>query len=138
MKCVKIAPGGTLARKDGTVEYLEVSGTSSEQYKQIIEQLGGGYMEGLTLSATAFAYIDEDGKSKGLPPNPIATELCTQLGTGLSRADFISGTMLIFGGADKDGENTECPPHIYHLASAIRELRELKSNAVVIDVGGLN
>lgn len=138
MKCVKIAPGGTLARKTDTVEYVEVADKPSVQYNQIVEQLGGGYIEGLTLSPTSFAYIDEDGKSKGLPPNPIATELCNQLGTGLSKVDFISGTMLIFGPADKDGENTECPAHVFHLASAIRELRELKSTSPDIEIARLN
>ena len=131
MNCVKISP-------DGTVEYLEVSDNSADQYKQINSQLGGDYLEGLQLSSSAFAYIDEDGKMKELPPNPIATELCAQLGTGLSRSDFISGTMMIFGAADKDGENTECPKHIFHLASAIRELRELKSESPVISKHALN
>lgn len=99
MKALKIALD--------TIEVVEVNG-----YEEIKSQLDGGWVEGLHLADDAFAYIDEEGKMKGLPYNSVATELCTRLKTGLQQGDFISGTMIVFGQPDENGDETDCPDYI--------------------------
>jgi hypothetical protein len=99
MKTIKITA-------DGTVEQVEING-----YDELKGHLDGGYLEGLHLTDDASAFIDEEGKIKGLPFNAVATELCSRLQVGLASTDFISGTMLVVGAPDEDGESTDCPDH---------------------------
>lgn len=68
----------------------------------------GGYIEGIYLGETGhFAYLNEDGIALGLPMNRKATELCYQWNVGLIPGDFIKGNMIIVGGADDDGNDTD-------------------------------
>ena len=99
MKAIKITA-------DGNVDQIEVNG-----YEDLKEHIGG-WLEGLHLTDDTFAYIDEEGKMKGLPYNVLATELCTDLQVGLAPTDFISGTMLIVGSPDSEGNETDVPDHI--------------------------
>jgi len=91
----------------GTMEQVEING-----YDELKGHLDGGYLEGLRLTDDASAFIDEEGKMKGLPFNVIATELCSRLQVGLAPTDFISGTMIVVGAPDEDGESTDCPDYI--------------------------
>ena len=99
MKALKITA-------DGNVDQIEVNG-----YEDLKGHIGG-WLEGLHLDDKTFAYIDEEGKMKGLPYNVLATELCADLQVGLAPTDFISGTMLIVGSPDSEGNETDVPDHI--------------------------
>ena len=59
MKTIKITA-------DGTVEQVEING-----YDELKGHLDGGYLEGLHLTDDASAFIDEEGKIKGLPFNAV-------------------------------------------------------------------
>jgi hypothetical protein len=107
MKALKIA--------SDTVEVVEVNG-----YEEIKSHLDGGWVEVLYLDDNASAYIDEEGKMKGLPYNAVATELCTRLKTGLQQGDFISGTMIVLGYALCREEDTDCPDYIIEMVETMR------------------
>lgn len=57
----------------------------------------GGFVEALEFKDGADALINEEGKIKGLPYNPLATALCQMFEIGLADWDFINGPMLITG-----------------------------------------
>ena len=107
MKALKITAG---YGHTFTMEAVEING-----YDELKSQLDGGWIEGLRLSDDCFAYIDEEGKMKGLPFNAVATELCGRLQTGLGQGDFISGTMIVVGAPDENGDDTDCPDHIHEM-----------------------
>ena len=56
---------------------------------------------------------------KGLPYNAVATELCTRLKTGLQQGDFIKGTMIVVGPADKNGDETDCPDYLLEMVETV-------------------
>lgn len=89
-----------------------------EGYNALRETIGCDMIEGISLGDDVFAYVDEEGKCKH-PPAPLnstATEftvdLLTKIGRGLVPGDFIGGTMVIFGGGDKHGNDTDVPDRI--------------------------
>ncbi len=57
----------------------------------------GGYVELLKLSASVWAYVNEDGKAAGLPPNPKATAFCFMCGPNIAAGDHIVGPMVVCG-----------------------------------------
>ena len=110
MKALKITA-------DGNVDQIEVNG-----YEDLKEHIGG-WLEGLHLTDDMFAYIDEEGKMKGLPYNVLATALCQVKQVGLAPTDFISGTMLIVGSPDEEGNDTNVPFNLeYNLSVLAREV----------------
>ena len=72
-----------------------------------LQAIVGGYIEsfytGNIISGTV-AFINEEGKLRGLEPNPAATELAAP---NLQTSDYIAGTMVIVGKADENGDITE-------------------------------
>jgi hypothetical protein len=66
-------------------------------------ELNGGWLEGLTFGPDAFAYIDEEGKPKGLPRNDLATQICAEHDVGLAEDDVIMGTLIIVGTLNEHG-----------------------------------
>ena len=106
---------------DGTVRRIEVNG-----YEDFVEHVGG-YLEAVRVNATATAYIDEEGKLKGLPHNEVASELLNYLKAGLAATDFISGPMVIVGKPDAEGVDTDVPPEVVWAARRSHErLREVR------------
>jgi len=75
--------------------------TDFKKFKK--DYLSGGHIEMLPLTREAHAYIDEDGKSKGLEYNTKATLLCRSHRC-LNNNDIIVGPMAIFG-TDRDRES---------------------------------
>jgi len=107
--------------KDGkaTVVALPQSGDVSE--------LVGGYIEFLRVGDDAHAYIDEEGKLKGLPVNEVASQFCGDYRVGLRQFcgdyrvglqawDHIVGPMLILGSrnasGEEDGAEHSVPKHV--------------------------
>jgi hypothetical protein len=72
-------------------------------------ELGGGYLEALRgMLAAAVCYLDEDGKSKGLPANAPATRFCREH-VGLWPGDYIVGTMVVLGAMPGREEESDVP-----------------------------
>lgn len=94
-------PKAILIPVSGDIQEVEPEGY--EELTNII----GGMLEGLRVADDLFAYIDEEGKLKGLPINPRATALCTVNQTGLAHNDCIVGPMLLFGPCDNAGRDTD-------------------------------
>jgi hypothetical protein len=69
------------------------------------EQLDGAYLELLNIREDACAFVDEEGKLKGLPINVLATLWFRLLKVGLQPDDFIVGTVVVFG--QKMSDNPE-------------------------------
>lgn len=79
----------------------------------------GGWLEGISLTDEAHAYLDEEGKMKGLPANIPAMMLCNQTPYSPSRfGDTLVGTVIIFGNGMR-GEEGDVPQSILDLAQQV-------------------
>jgi len=74
-------------------------------YKEL-QKLVGGTIEGLLMTDTMFAYINEEGKFLFPEPNLPATHICHALKIGLRTIDCIYGPMVITGPVGEKGEDT--------------------------------
>jgi len=88
----------------------------------------GGYIEAVQMDERHIALIDEEGKLKGLPPNPVATILWRVWHPHVD--DILCGPCLIVGRVNPetgevDGEDYEHDQTILTLAKSIARLREL-------------
>lgn len=104
---------------NGVIEYID--GPSEDSLKWLQEKVGG-YIEGLSLNGTAYAYINKQGKMERLPINKIATLLMHTIAVGNGLPfweDCIMGNMVISGNADNVGKDTEVP---VEFARAVQEL----------------
>lgn len=77
----------------------------SRGYKEL-QKLVGGNIEGLHMTDTMFAYINEEGKFLFPEPNLPATHICHALKIGLHPRDAIFGPMIITGPTGEEGEDT--------------------------------
>lgn len=66
----------------------------------------GGWVEAFPLrGAGMVAIVNEEGKLRNLPYNPMATALAVVLG-GIASPDYIVGDMVLVGSADRNGDET--------------------------------
>lgn len=76
-------------------------------------ELDGGWLQGIPFTHETMAFVDEEGKLKGLPVNEVATQLCETFKVGLAPDDVIVGTFILVGTLDgngiQDGENHPVP-----------------------------
>lgn len=68
----------------------------------------GGYIQGFAFR-NGFAYINEEGKLKGMLLNTYATTVAHEYGA-ISADDYIVGNMLIVG--KTDGNETDVPQNL--------------------------
>lgn len=86
-----------IVRADGDVERLVLPDTL-ETWQGIV----GGHIEAVFLGkGYGHAYINEDGKRLGLPPNLVLTSIA---GAHLFPGDYIAGDAVILGEDDEGGE----------------------------------
>lgn len=67
-------------------------------------ELDNGWLQGIPFTGDSYAFMDEEGKQKGLPINELATQLCATYGVGLAEDDVIVGTFIIVGTLNEQGE----------------------------------
>ena len=92
-------PKAVVVPPDGPAVVKEIAG-----YEALKAELQGGWLEALTgRLIDAVAYIDEDGKGKGLPLNPVATRFARER-IGLWPGDYIVGTLILLGTRNARGE----------------------------------
>lgn len=75
-------------------------------YDAIRTELNGGWLEALYPCVDVVAYIDEEGKLKNLPANPLATGLMINMlaetGRILIPGDYICGNIIFLGIKETD------------------------------------
>lgn len=115
-----------------TVEALVIAPDASYEvrtlptgYPHFAESFLGGdepYLEILTPASGIVFWFDENGKLKGLEPNPLATRLFHALGTKrLMLGDVIAGPVAVTG---TNGEfETDCPDEVMQVLNRIEERR---------------
>jgi hypothetical protein len=87
-----------LIRTDGTTERLTY--TVDGEYETLSRGVGG-YIEAVTLSEGLVMWVNEEGKLKSLPRNPVATRWFSNIfGEGI---DVIVGDAVFTGGTDDEG-----------------------------------
>lgn len=91
----------------GTCEVLDVEPSLAALQQQV-----GGYIEGIGPDwdhpAQWRGYCDEEGKVKGLAPNPVATSLAAAFGWQRLPGDVLCGP-VIFLGEDAGGDVADVP-----------------------------
>ena len=92
-----------LINEDGTTQKIDYT-----DYKEL-QKFVGGWIEGIHIGKNGFAYIDEEGKLKKKPINPLATKIWHESlrKNNLTTNDFIVGKMILTGPADDDGNDTD-------------------------------
>jgi hypothetical protein len=91
----------------------------------VFNDLVGGFIEGLSFPENEVsAYLNEDGKTMGLPVNQYADALVRQLLASEHRrlmpGDVIVGPVVFMGYPDHDtGEDTDVPTHLLALARSL-------------------
>lgn len=80
-------------------ETIESADTALEAFQCLV----GGYIEPIDLPNGDSAFVDEEGKLKGYPENLRAS---APLAGHLMPGDYISGTFVIVGQPNEDGETT--------------------------------
>lgn len=93
---------------DGNV--LSVELRKIEDYQQVV----GGWIEGVGLGLGTM-YVNEEGKLKNLPLNPVATKLA-RASSSIFAADYIAGDVVLVGPADPEGEDTNVRDELLALA----------------------
>ena len=87
--------------------------------------VGGGWLEGVSpdgrWTPRWMAYVDEEGKIKGLPINVAATTLAKRL--GWPEGDYLVGTVVFVGPADEEGDDTDVPDLVVREAITAAGLR---------------
>lgn len=99
---------GAVIYTDGTYEVKEFK--HLDDYKAAV----GGYIEHLGMYSTGSgltgaAYVNEEGKNLDLKFNRIAT-LVAWLGNATYDNDRIYGNMIVLGGGDWEGNDTDIHP----------------------------
>lgn len=105
---------------------IGVDGSAKVCFLETLEDLQkavGGYIEAIPLGSDSSAYINEEGKLRRLPLNPVATAIAHRKNS-LRLNDFIVGPMVILGVPDEDGNDTDIPK------SMICELMETEISLV--------
>lgn len=90
-----------IVRPDGVMSYGDIDASLDN-----LQSIVGGYIEGIG-GPNFFAYCNEEGKLKGLPINPIATEVA-----GFTH-DILCGPVVFFGPTDDEGNETDVPADVF-------------------------
>ena len=111
-----------LIKTDGTVSEIPNTG-----YESIVAAIGGGFLEAIPMGNGHAAYIDEEGKLKNLPINPVATFLWYKRLQPMG--DFLCGDCVVVRSVNDEGEldgedYTPCP-EIRKTAEEIRAMDDL-------------
>jgi hypothetical protein len=95
-------------RPDGT--WFDFSHPAEIPYVWLRDQLGG-WIEAVYGDGYV-AWVDEEGKLKRLPANPVAEAFMRSHGCHLMAGDYIVGPVVFSGGADPEGETTGVPAQV--------------------------
>jgi hypothetical protein len=76
----------------------------------------GGWVEAIGDGQTWTAYLNEEGKLNGLPPNPEADSIARKLGWQSLPGDYLVGPVVFCGPPDNDGYDTDLPPAVETVA----------------------
>jgi hypothetical protein len=108
-------PPGIRIDVDGTISPLP--DLSYESIKAGV----GGWIEAAPTAASIVIYLDEEGKIKGLPLNPVANmlwALVDEFGC-IADGDFLVGPVVVLGPYDDEGENTPLDADMLALINAL-------------------
>lgn len=110
-----------ILREDGTAAIRDV-----EPDLATLQGLVGGYLEDVAhdrpavVSLRWHVYADEDGRAKGLAPNPAAAAFLAALG---HPAPLLVGPVVVLGETG-DGDEADVPPHLVGTAVRLWGLEE--------------
>lgn len=88
---------GIVLMWDGSVRAVVLPDDTMEM-GEALRIIVGGFIENIDLSVFApdcHAYINEEGKLQGIPPNELATLLAHR--AGIAPNDWIAGNMILLG-----------------------------------------
>lgn len=98
-KAILIAPPSSARSTTGVVKLVDYN--QLEDYQQAV----GGHVQGVPFPGGSL-FVNDDGKSAGLPANDFATQLCAAFAVGLAEDDYIVGNAVLVGEPNAEGELT--------------------------------
>ena len=107
-----------LVTTEGEIELLD-----EEFNLNVIQKYVGGWIEVVNFGPDNphyFAYIDEEGKLKGLPVNELVTDFWYNSGQQILLGDVIVGDVLFFGQVDDEGNDTDVPDDVIKHFMAVK------------------
>lgn len=117
IKALKFSP-------DGTVEPLTMTQADS---LRTMQTLVGGYIQGVygwtghpeldEFDVTFF--VNEECKIQNLPVNPKATALWWTLDNVMVGKDYLSGVVVVTGGADRKGDTLSVPDRVVEMVMRV-------------------
>jgi hypothetical protein len=93
---------------DGDIEITEWERPEYQKMKTTV----GGWLEAIYPASNVTMWCNEEGKIEGLPVNRNATALWYFLQPEAAGRDTLSGTVIVTGGADSEGEAKSIDPMI--------------------------
>lgn len=102
---------------DGTITVLP-----DAEYATLKAALGG-WIEACPSAPDVILWVDEEGKLKGLPFNPVANALWAHVDyyDAMKAGDYIVGPCVVTGGADAKGDTTPVPPWVLDELGVVAE-----------------
>jgi hypothetical protein len=89
-----------IVQPDGSYETIQCT----DSY-QTIKHAVGGWLEAVSSTDDTLTFwCNEEGKLKGLQPNPAATYLWWAAAPHMTKQDILVGPVVMTGGADPHGE----------------------------------
>jgi hypothetical protein len=104
----------TAADHDGTYQVLR---DAVDGYIQMIP-LGDAFHPERPPTEQVTAWMNEEGKLRPMPHNPVGTLLCREL-NALLDGDWIAGPLVLSGGSDAEGNTLSAPAVVLAWAAAI-------------------
>lgn len=121
---------GLVIATNGTVTELELPTSKAEMQTALENMVGGDVqaVDGYRFEYDITLFVHEDGKGKGVEPNPLATVIMTDTVPSIRADDFIIGPMVMVGRSDDGDAGLEYLP-LHH--DVIKYVREMEGPAVI-------
>lgn len=96
---------GMLIHVNGMVENVTIN-----DYRDIQHAVGGCFDLVVSETGNTSFWLHDEGKLIGLPVNQTATVMLWQLNQNFVGRDVLVGPILVTGGADENGDDTDVGP----------------------------
>lgn len=117
MKVLVVPP-----QREPRIVQIEDGLSDAEMYGMIRHLVGCVWIQAVPISPDCHGYVDKQGRSNGLPFNPLATAIAHATDDPTTD-DTIVGTMVLFGSGERPGEASVPDDFAERIITMHREVR---------------